>query len=313
MVCLCAAQLLLDSSLEVSPEHVMTVDLTSQGISSINSTQFDTFVNLKVLNLSDNRLSVLAGLCQLPALQQLAVSANRLRGIASLMQPQDKRDQSCAQASITDGMPEASSTRSRPGSATASERAMAAAPPASQLMNVQAAPPDRHQSGSDAACMGDRDDPADEGDDRCAEGLSLVADAQIERPQQARGSMLAVQGIAEWDIRPVSECRSEVESVISTTTPANEDGTGAGQCNDEDQQQTGDAVHQWRDTGTSHGDVTSSMTLPDATAQAATASAGSDGPGGPLWQCLELLDISYNTVSADDLLGPDSVLGNLPR
>jgi Leucine-rich repeat (LRR) protein len=83
-----------------SPTDVAMADLSSCNISCIPaggsqpSSQYtgqqlslQSFCNLVALDLSDNRLACFAGLAALPSLQQLNLSANRLRGLQSLQQP----------------------------------------------------------------------------------------------------------------------------------------------------------------------------------------------------------------------------------
>jgi hypothetical protein len=99
---LCAAgDMLMAYNMDAaSPADVAMADLSSCDISCIaagvsqprlqNSGQqlsLQSFCSLVALDLSDNRLACFAGLAALPSLQQLNMSANRLRSLQSLHQP----------------------------------------------------------------------------------------------------------------------------------------------------------------------------------------------------------------------------------
>lgn len=75
-----------DRRADAADQHLTQPTLDNPGAGMATGLALPNFTELGVLDLSDNRLSCIAGLAWLPALWQLAVSANRLRTLQSLSQ-----------------------------------------------------------------------------------------------------------------------------------------------------------------------------------------------------------------------------------
>jgi Leucine-rich repeat (LRR) protein len=246
-----------------SPSDIVVADLSSCSISSIaapNSQPSNqqlslcSFTNLAALDLSDNRLACFAGLAVLPSLQQLHLSANRLRSLQGMLQPsetaQHTRLSSAGQAGVSHGSRRSSASTVTGGHWHEVQQG------SSQAGDQGSDQEGGSQEQTDAATV------ASQGDN-CMQEESMGLVVQQPEQQQHDGELLA---------------------------PAGQ------QCQDHEQ---GAAEHSCSETAPS----TTQLSCPSSSPSLMLCGFG----------CLEVLDVSYNLLSGEQLLGQGCPLGLLPR
>lgn len=238
------------------PSDITSADLSSADITSIHtpdptdlsqssavqalqdSPAWTDFTRLRVLDLSDNRLSSIAGLAWMPALVQLAVSANRLRSLQSLSAAMGHSHLSDAAAAGNADGPRSCTVSCESHGSSASVSG-----PDGQYSNGQL-----HNS-SDADVAWEVDGTPE------LQTVQHTAQLALDSPQGSSGQFMAGSSLVH------------LEAAAADPLPQ---GSGVAQ-------------------------------------QPATAVC-SDG-----FNQLELLDVSYNMVSADELLGLAAPVARLPR
>lgn len=250
-----------------NPSDIVVADLSSCSISSIAATNSNrhlcsnqqlslcSFTNLTALDLSDNRLACFAGLTVLPSLQQLHVSANRLRSLQGMLQPsevaQHTQPSSAGEAGVSDG---------------------------SRHSSVSTVP-DGHEVQQDGSQAGDQG-----GGD---EGVGQEhADAATAASQGDSCTQEASMGLVEQHTEQQQQQQHDGELLA----PGNQ------QCQEQEQAA---AEHSCSETALSTAQLSCSTSSPSLML------CGFD--------CLEVLDVSYNLLSGEQLLGQGCPLGLLPR
>lgn len=254
-----------------SPADVAMADLSSCNISCIpagglqpgsqhtdQQLSLQSFCNLVALHLSDNRLACFAGLAVLPSLQQLNLSANRLRGLQSLQQPM-----AAAQPS--------SSGHVEGGTCVGSSGARGSINLECQL---------KQEAGRDD-CGAAHTLTAADSTHRCTQDIE--AGVVDEEQQQERTEEAPVS-------HELGQPADEVQEV------------------QEDGQHAGNSLEAEPDT---------QHAFSQQAGHCSSSYAGSELQQPCLqlcgFSCLQVLDLSYNMLAGEQLLGQASPLGLLPR
>lgn len=280
----------------ISAHEVTAVDLSSSNVTSIYTPvaaadgeaaqsakagpPFTDFTQLGVLDLSDNKLSCFAGLAWLPALWQLAVSANRLRSLQSLS------------AVLGYQQPDAT--------AEAQAKPDAEAPASS--------------SGYGGGSL--MSDPVQDGRQSSTAGDSRLGSSESSRPEGD-----STPGTPNADAGGPSEpaAADEADTAVSDTAGGDIAATGTAG--------TEDVPHSAQSSRPASATLSSQQQEVEhhssSEGEVAEGAGVHEPAAAEVQQCiavcpdgfsqLEVLDVSYNMLPADQLLGVWAPLARLPR